>query len=113
MADNNIFCSVNGSDDFLAQVGFAPQFCFAKRGSGDAKGLSYFRRLRNSLFLLRQKQLKHPRRPDIATTVSRSIGIPENPKAALAKIDIREKTTGFILYLEVCDGKFNKDCAEG
>jgi len=63
--------------------------------------------------LLWQKQLKHPRRPEFASPYGFGLGIPENPKAALAKIDIREKTPGFILYLEVCDGKFNKDCAEG
>ena len=33
--------------------------------------------------------LKHPRRPDIVPAVGGDIEIPSNPKAALAKIDIR------------------------
>ncbi|MEK6564276.1 MAG: hypothetical protein AABZ65_04540 [Candidatus Omnitrophota bacterium] len=49
--------------------------------SADAKGLSDFWRLRNSLFLLQQKQLKHPRRPDIVPACGWDIGIPKNQKA--------------------------------
>ena len=74
---------VNETPGLLAQVNFTSPL------ARHAKGLSYFRWLRNSLFLLWQKQLKHPRHPDIVPACSGDIGIPENPKAALAKIDIR------------------------
>jgi hypothetical protein len=67
---------------FSLKVDFAP--------SGHAKGLSHFRRLLNSTFVLEHKSVKQHRRPEIIR-LSPDFGIPESAQAALAKISIRSK----------------------
>lgn len=81
---------------FSLRVGFASRF--AARPPKVFRILGWLSELAPSLLA---PGLEYPRRPEIASPHGFGLGIPENPKAALAKTDIRSKAVSIVTTTEL------------